>query len=100
MLYRSDDGGPNTFARYAVLALGAVLIFGPVVMPWYATWLLPLAIIAWNRAAIFFSLVVCTAFLVMVRGVEWPWALVVEYGALAAMMWWESLTQTYERPRV
>jgi hypothetical protein len=90
MLYRSDDGGPNTFARHAVLALGAVLIFGPVVMPWYATWLLPLGIIAWNRAAIFFSLAVCTAFLVMVRGVEWPWALVVEYGALAAMMWWES----------
>jgi hypothetical protein len=95
MLYRSDDGGPNTFARYAVLALGAVLIFGPVVMPWYATWLLPLAIIAWNRAAIFFSLVVCTAFFVMVRGVESPWALVVEYGALAAMMWWEiSLKRT------
>ena len=90
MLYRSDDGGPNTFARYAVLALGAVLILGPVVMPWYATWLLPLGIIAWNRAAIFFSQAVCIAFLVMVRGVEWPWALVVEYGALAAMIWWES----------
>jgi alpha-1,6-mannosyltransferase len=90
MLYRFDDRGPNTFARYAVLALGAVLIFGRVVMPWYATWLLPLGIIAWNRAAIFFSVAVCTAFLVMVRGVEWPWALLVEYAALAAMMWWES----------
>ena len=90
ILYRFDDADPNTFARYAVLALGAVLIFAPVVMPWYATWLLPLGIIAWNRAAIFYSLAVCTAFLVMVRGVEWPWALVVEYGALAAMMWWES----------
>lgn len=90
VLFRFDDRGPITFARYAVLALGAVLIFGPVVMPWYATWLLPLGIIAWNRTAIFFSLVVCTAFLVMVQGVEWPWALVVEYGALAAVMWWES----------
>jgi hypothetical protein len=68
MLYRSDDVSPITFARYVLLALGAVLIFGPVVMPWYPTWLLPLGIIAWNRAAIFFSLVVCTAFLVMVRG--------------------------------
>ncbi len=89
ILYRSDDGAPNTFARYAVFALGAVLVFGPVVMPWYAIWLLPLGIIAWNRAAIFFSLAVCTAFLVMVRGVEWPWALLVEYGALAGMVWWE-----------
>ena len=58
-------------------------------MPWYATWLLPLGIIAWNRTAIFFSLAVCTAFLVMVQGVEWPWALVVEYGALAGMIGWE-----------
>ena len=89
ILYWSDDGGPNTFARYALLALGTVLILGPVVMPWYATWLLPLGIIAWNRTAIFFSLAVCTAFLVMVQEVEWPWALVVEYGALVGMMWWE-----------
>jgi len=51
MLYRSDDSDPNTFARCAVLALGAVLIFGPVVMPWYAAWLLPLGIIAWNRTS-------------------------------------------------
>jgi len=89
ILYRSDDADPISFARYAVLALGAVLIFGPVVMPWYAAWLLPLGIIAWNRTAIFFSLAVCTAFLVMVQEVEWPWALVVEYGALAGMIWWE-----------
>jgi len=89
ILYRSDNADPISFARYAVLALGAVLIFGPVVMPWYAAWLLPLGIIAWNRTAIFFSLAVCTAFLVMVQEVEWPWALVVEYGALAGMIWWE-----------
>jgi len=98
VLYRSDDGGPNSFARYTVVALGAVLVFGPVVMPWYATWLLPPAIIAWNRAAILFSLAVCTAFLVMVQGVEWPWALVVEYGALIAIMWWELSRERANEP--
>ncbi len=90
-LYRYDDADPNTFAQVAVMSLGAVLILSPVVMPWYVTWLLPLAIVAWNRAAIFFSVAVCAAFLVMVRGVEWPWALVLEYGALGGMIWWEIL---------
>ena len=89
LLYRRDDGNPDTFARVAVMALGAVLIFSPVVTPWYSTWLLPLGILAWNRVAIFFSAAVCMAFLVMVRGVEWPWALVLEYGSLGLMIWWE-----------
>jgi hypothetical protein len=94
-LYGREDADPNTFAHVAVIALGAVLIFSPVVTPWYATWLLPLAVVAWNRAAIFFSMAVCTAFLVMVRGVEWPWALVLEYGSLAVMIWWEITNDTH-----
>jgi hypothetical protein len=89
ILYRRDDADPDTFARVAVIALGAVLIFSPVVTPWYATWLLPLGVLAWNRVAIFFSAAVCMAFLVMVRGVEWPWALLLEYGSLGLMIWWE-----------
>ena len=89
ILYRSDDAGPDTFARPAVVTLVAMLLLSPVVMPWYAVWLLPFGIVAWNRAAIFFSLAVCTAFLVMVRGMESPWALLVEYGAVAGMIGWE-----------
>jgi hypothetical protein len=89
ILFRRDDADPDTFARVAVIALGAVLIFSPVVTPWYVTWLLPLGVLAWNRVSIFFSVAVCIAFLVMVRGVEWPWALVLEYGSLGLMIWWE-----------
>jgi len=89
ILFRRDDADPDTFARVAVIALGAVLIFSPVVTPCYVAWLLPLGVLAWNRVSIFFSVAVCTAFLVMVRGVEWPWALVLEYGSLGLMIWWE-----------
>ncbi len=89
ILYRYDDADPTSFARVAAMALGSALILSPVVMPWYVSWLLPLGVLAWNRVALFFSLAVCLAFLVMVRGTEWPWALVLEYGSLGAMVWWE-----------
>ena len=91
LLYRRDDADPQTFARVATLALGTVLIFSPVVPPWYATWLLPVGVLAGNRAAILFSVVVCLAFLVMVRGVEWPWVSALEYGSVALMIWWSGL---------
>ena len=89
ILYRYDDADPNTFARVAAMAMGSALILSPVVMPWYVSWLVPLGVLAWNRAALFFSFAVCLAFLVMVRGTEWPWALVLEYGSLGAMVWWD-----------
>lgn len=89
VLYGRDHGDPATFAHFTVATLGTVLILSPVVMPWYITWLLPTGIIAWNRAAIFFSLSVCASFFVMVQGVEWPWALVLEYGVLGGIICWE-----------
>ncbi len=95
-LYRRDSADPDTFRGVATLALGAVLIFSPVVTPWYVIWLLPLGVLAWNRAAIFFSVAVCMAFLVMAHGVEWPWALISEYGSLAAISGWEIIKDNYE----
>ena len=89
VLYRRDDKDPASFAQFTVVTLGILLVLSPAVMPWYVTWLLPAGIIAWNRATIFYSLAVCMAFLVMVRGVEWPWALALEYGALGAAICWE-----------
>jgi alpha-1,6-mannosyltransferase len=93
VLYRHDDADPDAFARVVVMALGAVLILSPVVMPWYVTWLLPAGVVAGNRVVIFFSLAVSLAFLVMVGGVEWAWTLVLEYGALGGMIWWEIWSQ-------
>ena len=97
-LYRYDDTDPNTFARSAAMALGSVLILSPVVMPWYVSWLVALGVLAWNRAALFFSLAVCLAFLVMVRGTEWPWALALEYGSLGGMIWWEAAHGRFAAP--
>jgi alpha-1,6-mannosyltransferase len=99
VLYRSDDRAPATFADFTVVTLGSILIFSPAVMPWYVTWLLPAAIIARNRAAIFFSLAVCASFFVMVQGVEWPWALVLEYGALGGVICWEILHNGFRLTR-
>ena len=54
MLYRHDDADPGTFARVATIALGAVLLFSPVVTPWYVTWLLPVGVIAGIRVPVYF----------------------------------------------
>ena len=90
MLYRRDDRDPATFAHVTVITLGMILFLSPAVMPWYVTWLLPAGIIAWNRAAILSSLVVCMAFFVIVKGVEWWWAVASEYGVLACIICWEA----------
>ena len=72
------------------LVLGALLVLGPVVMPWYVTWLLPLAILARERVWLVFSALVCLAFLVMVDGVERPGALWIEYAALGGLLLWRA----------
>ena len=82
-----DDGRDDTFAGIAALALGALLVFSPVVMPWYVTWILPLAAIANQRTWLWFSGLVCLAFLVMVDGRERVWYRVVEYGVFAIIAW-------------
>jgi hypothetical protein len=69
--------------------LGALLVLSPTVMPWYVTWLLPLAIIARRRIWIYFSALVCLAFLVMVDGTERPWVLALEYGMFFSLLAYE-----------
>ncbi len=92
-----DDGRRDTFAAAAALALGAVLLVSPVVMPWYVTWVLPLAVIAGQRAWLWFSAFVCLAFLVMVDGQERVWWRLVEYGALAMIAFHEWRTKRVRR---
>ena len=85
-LVRRDDGDGETFAHYGAASLGALLVLGPVVMPWYVAWLLPLAVIAGQHVWVYFSALVCLAFLVMIGGLEHAGTLWVEYGALAALL--------------
>ncbi len=84
-LVSADDGRRESFPRYAALSLGALLLLSPAVMPWYVTWLLPLAVLAGQRIWICFAVLVCAAFLVMIDETERAWALWLEYGALALL---------------
>jgi len=85
-LARRDNGGRGTFAWLGAAALGAVIVLGPTVMPWYVTWVLPLALLAGQRVWFYFSGLVCLAFFVMISGVEDFRALGVEYGLLAVLL--------------
>ncbi len=91
-LARRDDGGARTFAPYAAASLGALIILGPTAMPWYVAWILPLAVISQGvgrRVWIYFSALVCLAFLVMIDETEHALTLGLEYGALAWLVWFE-----------
>ena len=96
-LWRRDDGRSETFAHYGVAALGALLVLSPTVMPWYVAWLLPLAIIAERRVWIYFSALICLAFLVMIDEIEHAWTLWLEYSTLAGLLWLEFQAQKRQR---
>lgn len=86
-LARRDTGQAEGFPNFGVAALGALIILGPTVMPWYVTWLLPLAVLAGERPWVYFSALVCLSFLVMVGQKEQPWTSVVEYSLLGVIFW-------------
>jgi len=88
-LVKRDDGKPDTFAAVGGTALALLIVLSPTVMPWYLVWALPLVALAGALEWIYFSFLVCAAFLVMIRGVEYPWALAVEYGAFVAGAIWQ-----------
>jgi hypothetical protein len=78
-----DDGSDQSFISSATLTLGTLVICSPAVMPWYITWLLPLALIARQAVWFYFSALVCLAFLVMIDERERAAVLWIEYGAVA-----------------
>jgi len=86
LLWRRDDGQAESLPEYGAWLLGVLLVLGPVVMPWYVTWVLPFAVVARQRVWVFFSALVCLAFLVMVDGIEREWVLGMEYGVFAALL--------------
>ena len=77
-----DDSQPGSFPGVASFLLGALILFSPTVMPWYLVWLLPLAVMAQATIWVWFTGIVCLAFLVMVNGTLGSPILVTEYGAL------------------
>jgi low affinity Fe/Cu permease len=87
-LVKRDDGKPESFATVGGAVLALLIVLSPTVMPWYLVWALPLVTLAGAIEWIYFSFLVCVAFLVMIRGVEYPWALALEYGVFSAVAIW------------
>jgi len=94
LLARADDGRPSSFAKPAAAALGLLIVLGPTAMPWYVSWVLPLAILAGQRVWLIHSGLVCLAFHVMIDGEERSSVLALEYGALAFALLSESFHRT------
>ncbi len=67
--------------------LGLAITLGPVVHPWYLTWLLPMACLVRDRVWLFFSGLVFMAFFVMFDGIERQWVVALEYIILGIVVW-------------
>jgi hypothetical protein len=85
-LSRMDRGRPTDFASMGVWALGLLLLFSPVVNPWYVTWTLPYAVLSRRYEWLWMSALICLAFLVMVNGKEFVLALCMQYGIFLAFL--------------
>jgi alpha-1,6-mannosyltransferase len=81
-----DDLKEKTFVKSAAIVLGALVIFSPTVMPWYLSWVLPLAVLARQNIWIYFSALVLTAFHIMIDLNEYAWALWFEHGLFFALV--------------
>ncbi len=81
-----DDGRRESFASAGAGALGALIVLSSAVMPWYVTWVLPLALVADQRLWYYFSGLVCVAFLVMIDGTEYASVLWLEYSLFAGIL--------------
>ena len=94
LLWR-DDLMAESFARFGAAAMGALVLFSPTVMPWYLSWVLPLAVIARQHVWFLFSAIVCIAFHIMIDETEHAPALWLEYGLLLALLSWPLVRQRW-----
>lgn len=84
-----DNQTRGSFAWSGAVALGTLIILSPAVMPWYLTVVLPLAVLSSQRIWIWFSAIVCLAFFIMVDQHLPVWAVCLEYGLFAALLFYE-----------
>ena len=75
-----DDLGAKAFVRSTAIAMGTVIILSPTVMPWYLSWVLPIAVLARQHIWIYFSALVLAAFHILIDLNEYAAVLWVEHG--------------------
>lgn len=75
-----DDLSEKAFVKSAAIAIGAVVILSPTVMPWYLSWVLPFAVMARQNIWVYFSAIVLAAFHVLIDVNEYAAVLWFEHG--------------------
>ncbi len=93
---RNADPATNldAFADAALFPMAILLLCGPVLMPWYVVWVLPLAAV--TRSLFWFQLtaIVQLAFLVMVDGRERGVVLLIEAVLILVCAWRSRVTRS------
>ncbi len=81
-----DDLSEKSFVRSAAIAIGAIIVLSPTVMPWYLSWVLPFAVLARQYVWIYFSVIVLAAFHVLIDVNEYAAVLWFEHGLLFVLV--------------
>jgi alpha-1,6-mannosyltransferase len=74
-----DDLSEKFFLKAAAITLGILVIFSPTVMPWYLSWVLPIAVLAKQNIWFYFSAIVLAAFHIIIDQNEYAVVLFFEY---------------------
>lgn len=74
-----DDLSDKFFLKSAAIALGVLVVFSPTVMPWYLSWVLPIAVLAKQNIWFYFSAIVLAAFHIIIDQNEYAVVLIFEY---------------------
>jgi Gpi18-like mannosyltransferase len=84
-----DDLSDKFFLKSATITLGILVIFSPTVMPWYLSWVLPIAVLAKQNVWFYFSAIVLAAFHIIIDQNEYAIVLFFEYSLLLILFLWE-----------
>lgn len=92
----NDDLTDKFFLKSAAITLGILVIFSPTVMPWYLSWVLPIAVLAKQNIWFYFSAIVLAAFHIIIDGNEYAGVLIFEYSLLLILFLWELQRNGYQ----
>ncbi len=84
-----DDLSDRAFLKSSAVGLGILVVLSPTVMPWYLSWVLPIAVLAKQNIWFYFSAIVLVAFHIIIDQNEYGLALVFEYGLLTILFYGE-----------
>lgn len=91
-----DDLSDKYFVKSAAITLGILVIFSPTVMPWYLSWVLPIAVLARQNIWFYFSAIVLAAFHIIIDQNEYAIVLFFEYSLLLILFLWELHKNGYQ----